>query len=232
MSECCNGNNTEILSVIFGYTEDASFLKKSLWWITRDLKNTEAEAIIIDDGSCGNVKHELEKYEVRIKSKIIKINNSKLLEFYNIDSLQKSVKLSYAICEKFASNKKVFISPRTIAYNYCFKDFVNFMQNDKVITMRTYKIPIHVQVGICEHSSNFNDFLSFECKKYPLYNEYYPAKKLDHITKAYCGSEIDKESIFLDYESYYIYSDEHEKEHLDNINYDLIEKIVENNDNL
>lgn len=227
MSECCGENNTEVLSILLGYADSAEMLKKSLWWITRDLKNNENQVIVIDDGKCGNIKKETDNYLSRVQVKILKVNNDKLFKNFNITSLKQSSKLAYAICDKYASSRKFKISPRTIFYNFPICDFIKNTKNTKVIEMRTFLIPLYVQNAITEYSSNFCSYLANECKKFPIYNEDYPAKKSDLITCSYIDNCENKEKEFLNYDCFYFESNEEEKEHLKEIDLSLIENILE-----
>lgn len=230
MYECCDGSNKEVLSILLGYGQSPDFIKKSLWWMSKELNNTEYTVIVIDDGKCGNISREVENYVARICSKIIKINNEALLEYYKIDSITKSKKLAYAICEKFSSNKRIYSSPRSICYGKSFKSFCDQINSsDKVLQMRSYLIPTYVQEAISEYSSNFCNFLVKECKKHPIYNENYPEKSIDYITQGSIGSLNDKEVVFSEHECFYLEpKDPDPKEHLETINIEFIDKILEN----
>lgn len=227
MSECCEGNNTEVLSIILGYATSSEMIKKSLWWITRDLKNTENEIIVVDDGNCGDIKKELEKYLSRTMIKIIKVNNDKLFKNFKISSLKQSPKLSYLICEKFSQEKKIRISSKTIFNNFSIVDFAKKINKEKILEMKTFLIPLYIQEAITEYSSNFCNYLAKECKKFPIYDEDYPAKREDFITSGYIGNYQNKEKEFTEYECFYFESNDEEKEHLNEIDLNLIEDILE-----
>lgn len=228
MSQCCEGNNKEVLSILLGYAYSEDFVKKSLWWITRDLTNDLNKVIIVDDGKCGNIRQQLRDYETRIQYQIIKIDNNLLLQHFNIKSLKESPKLAYAICEKFAEQKRVCVSTRSICFDYSFKNFVEKISKDEVIEMKSYLIPKYIQEAIGEYSSNFCNFLALECSKYPLYEEFFPAKNDNYITRGYCNSKENKNIYFSDYKCYYFQMDDtNEVEKLENINLNLIDKIIE-----
>lgn len=229
MYECCDGSNKEVLSVLLGYGQSPDVIKKSLWWITKELNNSEYNVIAIDDGKCGDISKEMNNYVARICPKVIKINNDALLKYYNIDSITKSKKLAYAICEKFSSSKKVYISPRTICYGDLFKSFCDKIEPNKILQMRSYLIPLYVQEAISEYSSNFCKFLVNECKKYPIYNENYPEKSIDYITQGTLDSLDNKEILFSSHECFYLEPKNPDpKEHLEKIDLELIDKILEN----
>jgi len=229
MYKCCDGSDKEVLSILLGYGQSPDVIKKSLWWISEELNNNEYNVIVIDDGQCGDIAKEMSNYVARICPKIININNSALLEHYKIDSIKKSKKLAYAICEKFSSNKRVYISPRSICYGQSFKSFCDQIQGDKVVQMRSYLVPLYVQEAISDYSSNFCKFLADECKKYPIYNENYPEKSIDYITQSTVNSLDGKEILFSEHECFYLESKEPDpKEHLEIIDLELIDKILEN----
>jgi hypothetical protein len=229
MYKCCDGSNKEVLSILLGYGQSPDVIKKSLWWISEELNNNQYNVIVIDDGQCGDIAKEMSNYVARICPKIISINNAALLEHYKIDSIRKSKKLAYAICEKFSSNKRVYISPRSICYGKSFKSFCDQIQDDKVMQMRSYLVPLYVQEAISDYSSNFCNFLANECKKYPIYTENYPEKSIDYITQSTVDSLNNKEALFSEHECFYLEPKEPDpKEHLETIDLELIDKILEN----
>lgn len=227
MSQCCEGNNEEILNILMGYAYSENNLKKSLWWITRDFLKKDSKVFIIDDGNCGNVRRELENHASRIDYQIIKIDNRLLVKNFKINNLDKSPKLAYAICNKFCSGKKIQINSKNICFNKSFKEFAENIDKYKTIEMRTYLVPKYIQSAITDYSSNFCNLLAFECRKYPLYAEDFPAKNENFIVKGYCDSIDDKEKIFLDFESFHFETDQEDTESLENIDLSLIDKVIE-----
>lgn len=227
MSKESRKNNIEILNILMGYAQSTNFLKKSLWWITRELEKNKNKLLIVDDGECGDIEEVINYYITRINYKVIKIDNKKLKKVFGIDSLNESKNLGFKICEKFSSNKKIFISPRTICYNYNFNDFVNNINDQNIIQMNTYLIPNYVQEAITEFSSNFCNLLASECKKFPLYTEEYPAKTSDFIVKSFVGEENGKQKVFLNQNCFYLETDkEIESDKIQEIDDNLIEDIL------
>lgn len=228
MSDCCNGNNGEVLNILMGYAENYSLLIKSLWWITRNLTAKKNTVYVVDDGQCGDVKYSLENYFVNVNYKIIKINNNKLKEHFGIDSLKESKNLGFAICEKFSGKRKVFISPRTLCFPFNFDDFVSNINEEEIIKMNTYLIPKHVQPALSEDAANFCNFLAKECRKYPINTNSFPPLSSDYVTKAYCDELKNKNEKFLEYDCFYIEpEDEVLSDKIENIDFDLIDKILD-----
>lgn len=227
MSEEFRTNTGEVLNILMGYAQSDDVLKKSLWWITRNLKKPFNKVIIVDDGECGDIYKVIKNYAVRIQHQIIKIDNNKLKNIFNINSLNESKNLGFSICEKFSSDKKIFISPRTLCYNFNFDSFVQNINNNNIIKMQTYMVPKYVQNAMTEHSANFCNLLAKECKKFPLYTQEFPAKTDDFIVKSYIGNNENKEETFLDYDCFYLEPNiEIESDKIKNIDKNLIDLIL------
>ncbi len=228
MSDCCNGNNGEVLNILMGYAENSSLITKSLWWITRKSSSKKYTVYVVDDGECGDLESSLRNYSIRTKYKIIKINNNKLKDYFGISSLKESRNLGFAICEKFSEKRKVFISPRTLCFPFNFDDFVSNMNEEEIIKMNTYLIPKYVQPALSEDAANFCNFLAKECKKHPINTNLFPPLTSDYVTKAYYDESKNKIEKFLEYDCFYI-EPENEvlSDKIENIDFDLIDKILD-----
>jgi len=202
MSDCCSKNSKEPINVCFGYSSSPEWIEKSLWWITRDYNNSRLNCIILDDGKCNNIESAFLTYISMTNYKILKFNEENLKSIAGITSFSESKNLAYAICNKLTSGIKVNISPKSICYNYFFKDMIEKINENQVLHVKNYMIPKYVHGAITTHSSNFCEYLAKECRKYPIYNESYPAKNVEYVTKAFYNDDKNKEIIFLDYECF------------------------------
>ena len=81
-------NNIEILTLNFGFVDSPDFIKKSLWWITKNFKNTDIMMIAAIDNNeiSDDIFEKISYYSSNISWKIIKTDTKKLFDSYSIKS--------------------------------------------------------------------------------------------------------------------------------------------------
>ena len=217
-------NNIEILTLNFGFVDSPDFIKKSLWWFTKNSKNTEIMMVAAIDNNeiAKDIIDNISCYSARISWKVIKTNTENLFNSYSIKSYGNSLSLSYRLCDKLSSKRKIITSQQMIYPKDTFHKFVSSMEETKVKTINSYFMPKYVQEGLTDFSSNFCDFLARECKKYPINTEDYPPKNLDYSNRAFYENENDKEIEFIDGEVFYMEKDEIEQIEVKNENLDFL----------
>lgn len=199
-------NSREVLSVNLGFVKSPDHLRKCLWWITRDFTNTTLKVVIaIEDNETSNdIIDVLKACSVRCSWTIIKTKTEHLMETYKLQTYQQSKSLAYKVCDKFCTNKKIIASPQVIYGDNCFKEFSDQINNDFVNTMNCYSMPLYVQAGLTDASSNFSSFLMKECFKFPIYSFEYPAKIADYTVKSFYDTEDNKEVKFLNLNCFFL----------------------------
>jgi len=199
-------NSREILSVNLGFVKSSDHLRKCLWWITRDFTNTTLKVVIAieDNETSNNIIDVLKACSVRCSWTIIKTKPEHLMETYNLKTYQQSKSLAYKVCDKFCTNKKIVASPQIIYGDNCFKEFADQINNHFVNTMNCYSMPLYVQAGLTDASSNFSSFLMKECFKFPIYSFEYPAKIADYTVKSFYDTEDNKEVKFLNLNCFFL----------------------------
>ena len=70
--------------------------------------------------------------------------------------------------------------------------------------MNCYSMPLYVQAGLTDASSNFSSFLMKECFKFPIYSFEYPAKIADYTVKSFYDTEDNKEVKFLNLNCFFL----------------------------
>lgn len=206
MSTRTKENSREVLSVNLGFVKSSDHLRKCLWWITRDFTNTTLKVVIaIEDNETSNdIIDVLKACSVRCSWTIIKTKPEHLMETYNLKTYQQSKSLAYKVCDKFCTNKKIVASPQIIYGDNCFKEFADQINNHFVNTMNCYSMPLYVQAGLTDASSNFSSFLMKECFKFPIYSFEYPAKIADYTVKSFYDTEDNKEVKFLNLNCFFL----------------------------
>ena len=206
MSTRTKENSREILSVNLGFVKSSDHLRKCLWWITRDFTNTTLKVVIAieDNETSNNIIDVLKACSVRCSWTIIKTKPEHLMETYNLKTYQQSKSLAYKVCDKFCTNKKIVASPQIIYGDNCFKEFADQINNHFVNTMNCYSMPLYVQAGLTDASSNFSSFLMKECFKFPIYSFEYPAKIADYTVKSFYDTEDNKEVKFLNLNCFFL----------------------------
>ncbi|NBQ16686.1 hypothetical protein EBU24_00020 [bacterium] len=203
-------NSREVLSVNLGFVKSSDHLRKCLWWITRDFNNTSLKVVLaIEDNETSNeIIDVLKTYSARCSWSVIKTTTQHLLDTYNLNTYQQSKVLAHKICDKFCTNKKIVTSSQIIYGDNCFKEFADQINNDSINTMNCYSMPLYVQVGLTDASSNLSNFLIKECLKFPIYNFEYPAKIADYTVKSFYETEDNKEIKFLDFKCFFLETNE------------------------
>ena len=206
MSTRTKENSREILSVNLGFVKSSDHLRKCLWWITKGFTNTTLKVVIaIEDNETSNdIIDVLKACSVRCSWTIIKTKSEHLMETYNLKTYQQSKSLAYKVCDKFCTNKKIVASPQIIYGDNCFKEFADQINNHFVNTMNCYSMPLYVQAGLTDASSNFSSFLMKECFKFPIYSFEYPAKIADYTVKSFYDTEDNKEVKFLNLNCFFL----------------------------
>ena len=207
MSYGTKENTDQILSVNLGFVHCHKLLQKSLWWITRDYNNKNLKVVLTCENNHEEILNVLNKYSTRCSWLLVKTTPDYLKSNYNIQSYSQSIRLSYDICNNFCTSKKVISSPQIIFGNNCFKQYVDLIENDSIISMNCFMMPDYVQVGLTESSSNMCEFLAKECRKFPIYNNDYPAKKIDYEVKVFYETELEKTIKFSNFECFYLDND-------------------------
>jgi hypothetical protein len=217
-------NNIEILTLNFGFVDSPDFIKKSLWWITKNFKNTDIMMIAAIDNNeiSDDIFEKISYYSSNISWKIIKTDTKKLFDSYSIKSYGNSLSLSYKVCDKLSSKRKIITSQKIIYPKDTFDNFVISMEHVKVKTINSYFMPKYVQEGLTDFSSNFSEYLARECRKYPINTIDYPPKNLDYSTKAFYENENNKDVEFIDGEVFYMEKDEIEQIEIKNENLDFL----------
>jgi hypothetical protein len=217
-------NNIEILTLNFGFVDSPNFIKKSLWWFTKNSKNTEIMMVAAIDNNeiAKDIIDNISCYSAGISWKIIKTNTENLLKSYSIKSFGNSLSLSYKICDKLSSKRKIITSQQMIYPKDTFENFVISMEETKVKTINSYIMPKYVQEGLTDFSSNFSEYLARECRNYPINTKDYPPKNLDYSTKAFYENENDKDIEFIDGEVFYMDKDEIEQVEIKDENLEIL----------
>lgn len=217
-------DNSKILSVNFGFINSPELIKKSLWWISKNFQNKEIIAIgAIDDNNISEeIIEKINYYAANISWKLIKTNSDVLARTYGIDSYGKSLDLSYKVCNKFSSKRKIITSQQIIYPYNVFHSFLNSMENNKIKTINTYFMPKYVQEGLTDLSSNFSEYLAIECRKYPINTKDFPPKNIDYVAKCFYESEQEKEIDFVQGEAFYMEKDEIQQQEIKFENLDLL----------
>lgn len=217
-------NNIEILTLNFGFVDSPDFIKKSLWWITKNFKNTDIMMVAAIDNNeiSKDIIEKISYYSSSISWKVIKTDTQKLFDSYSIKSYGNSLYLSYKICDKLSSKRKIITSQKMIYPKETFDNLAVCIEDKKVKTINSYLMPKYVQEGLTDFSSNFSEYLARECRNYPINTKDYPPKNLDYSTKAFYENENDKDIDFIDGEVFYMEKDEIEQIEIKNENLEIL----------